>query len=361
MNETLAQLERILASREGAAMATLVATRGTTPKKEGSKMWVGADGAILGSVTIGGCVDARVIEESEAVIAGGEPRFISMHLGEEEAWDLGLSCAGDVDVFVEPVAGTASDPTVETYRRIEAEVAAGRAVALVTRLGGDFGRMLVREDDDPVGSLGSGALDREAIEAAAPLTRQGISRTVALADGAAPAFVEVHAPPATLAIFGATEVAIHLVALAHEVGLRTVVVDGRSRFANRDRFPLADELIVAMPSEVANEMSYNARTAVVLLAHDYKYDIPVLKAVLGTDVPYVGLLGSRRRGAAIREFLEADGLDTGLLDSVHVPAGLDIGAEEAPTIALSILSELLAVTAGRSGGSLAAKNRSGGT
>jgi xanthine dehydrogenase accessory factor len=350
MSESLDQLERILSSETRVAMATLVATRGTTPKKEGSKMWVGLSGDILGSVTIGGCVDARVIEESEGVLKTGRPLFLSMHLGEEEAWDLGLSCAGDVDVLVEPVDAVDDDPTRARYRRIAEELEQGRAAALVTVLSRDFHRVVVLADGDIEGTLGSPELDRAASTEAVDLIRQGQSRTVSLASGDVQAFVEVHASPPTLVVFGATEVAMHMVALAREVGLRTVVVDGRPRFANRTRFPTADRLIVSMPSEVAGELAYTSRTFVVLLAHDYKYDIPVLKAVLGTPVPYVGLLGSRRRGAAIKEFLREDGVPEELLDTVRVPAGLDIGAQDAPTIALSILAEALAVAAQRPGG-----------
>lgn len=359
MSTSLDQLKRILAEEDRVAMATLVATRGTTPKKEGSKMWVGVGGGILGSVTIGGCVDARVIEASEEVLEGGKPAFLSMHLGEEEAWDLGLTCAGDVDVLVEPVDADRSDPTRVWYRRAAAELEQGRGVALVTKLSGAFPRMMVLADGTTEGSLGSDELDSEARAMAMDLIGIGSSRTVPLSGGEDPAFVEVHTLPPTLVVFGATDVAMHLVTLAHDVGLRTVVVDGRPRFANRDRFPLADELIVDMPGEVAAELSFTSRTFVALLAHDYKYDLPVLKAVLGSGTPYVGLLGSRRRGAAIKEFLRADGVAEDLLDAVRVPAGLDIGAEDAATIALSILAEALAAGARRSGGSLSTRNPGG--
>jgi len=352
MTDSLAQLTRIPEAEDRVAMATLVATRGTTPKKEGAKMWVGADGAIRGSVTIGGCVDARVIEEAEGVLRSQRPVYLTMTLGEEEAWDLGLSCAGDVDVLVEPVGAGADDPIRALYRRVAGEVDQGRGAALVTRLGGGFERAVVLEDGSLEGTLGAPALDAEVAEAAAALIRRGVSRTVELGDGTVKAFCDVSAPPATVIVFGATEVAIHLVVLAREVGLRTIVVDGRSRFANRGRFPTADRLVVGMPSEVAAELDYTARTFVILLAHDYKYDIPVLETVLETDVPYIGLLGSRRRGAAIKDFLLEGGATSAALERVRVPAGLDIGAEDAPAIALSILAEALAETAGREGGSL---------
>src|SRR5205807_3701494 len=113
MSELLAQLDEIARSGERVAMATLVATRGTTPKKEGAKMCVGAGGRVLGSVTIGGCVDGKVIEVSQAVLEGGAPRLLELALGDEDAWELGLSCGGTVELLVEPLA----PPLLALYRR----------------------------------------------------------------------------------------------------------------------------------------------------------------------------------------------------------------------------------------------------
>ncbi len=140
-----------------------------------------------------------------------------------------------------------------------------------------------------------------------------------------------------------------LVTLARETGLKTIVVDGRPRFATRDRFPHVDELLVGIPSEIARTLAYTSSTFVVVTAHDYKYDIPVLKIVLKTEAAYIGLLGSRKRGQAILRFLEEGGEDRRSLDRVHVPTGLDIGAQTAAEIALSILAEAMAVKAGRPG------------
>jgi xanthine dehydrogenase accessory factor len=142
---------------------------------------------------------------------------------------------------------------------------------------------------------------------------------------------------------------MHLVNLAREAGLRTIVVDGRPRFATRERFPHADELLIGIPSEIARNLNYTSSTFVVLAAHDYKYDIPVLKVVLRTQTAYIGMLGSRRRGQAILEFLKESGVDPLSLDRVRVPMGLDIGAESAAEIALAVLAEALAVKTSRPG------------
>jgi xanthine dehydrogenase accessory factor len=146
-----------------------------------------------------------------------------------------------------------------------------------------------------------------------------------------------------LIVFGASHVAMPLVSLAHDLGLKTVVVDGRPRFATRERFPDVDELLIGIPSEIAESLAYTSSTFVVLTAHDYKFDLPVLRVVLPARPAYVGLLGSKRRGAAIKEFLREGGMDEGLLDQLHVPTGLNIGAETAAEIALSILAEAVAI------------------
>ncbi|HEX6731502.1 MAG TPA: XdhC family protein, partial [Pyrinomonadaceae bacterium] len=156
-------------------------------------------------------------------------------------------------------------------------------------------------------------------------------------------------------VFGAGHVSIPLVKMGHDLGLKTVVVDGRPRFATRERFPDVDELLVGIPSEIAQRLTYTSSTFVVLTAHDYKYDLPVLKIILPARPSYVGLLGSKRRGKAIKEFLKQSGLDQDLLDELHVPTGLDIGSETAAEIALSILAEAVAVKAGRLGQSLKEK------
>lgn len=355
MVEPFDDIEKLASVEKRAAMATLVATRGTSPKKEGAKMWVGEEGRILGSVTIGGCVDARVIAAAEKALTSFEPRLLQLKLGDEDAWEIGFSCAGDLDVLIEPIdfAGEGIN-LLNSYRALRAEVEQGRGAVLATALASTQSKLLVREDGQVSGTLGDEALDREACTAALDLLDKRTSRTVTLGADRAPidVFFEVHAPPPTLIVFGAGHISIPLVNLAHDMGLKTVVVDGRPRFATRERFAAADQLLIGIPSEIAQTIAYTASTFVVLTAHDYKYDIPVLKTVLKSRAGYIGLLGSKRRGQAISEFLKEAGIDQSALERLHVPTGLDIGAETAAEIALSILAEAVAVKAGRHGAPL---------
>lgn len=336
-----------------AALATLVSTEGSSPRDTGARMWVDDTGAIIGSVTIGGCVDARVIEEAQQVIDAGSSRVVSMALGDEDAWALGMTCAGTVEVLIEPYApAPESDPVARSLEAAGREVASGRRMAVVVPLGGAAGRLDVMEDGTTRGSLGGAGLDEAGRQLALMRIEEGRSGTtkIDLPDGDVRVYVDVHAPALTLVVFGATHVAMPLVEMAKVVGWRTVVVDGRERFATRERFPQADDLIVGMPSEIAERLPLGPTSLVVLLSHDYKYDLPVLQAVLASDAAYVGCLGSARRGKAMLDFLAEQGVPQEQLERVRIPVGLDIGARSASEIALSVISEALAVQRGRVGG-----------
>jgi xanthine dehydrogenase accessory factor len=360
MEQVFDQIEAIGKTERRVAMATLIATKGTSPKKEGAKMWVSESGSILGSVTIGGCVDARVIEESEEALASFSPHLLSVDLGEEDAWEGGFTCAGTIQVLIEPLdLANREDTLLNIYRAIQDEVKCGKCAVLATLLGHTSSKLVIYEDERTSGTLGDGELDREARKTARELIQQRASRTVAMTSGqsSTEVFFEVHAPASALIIFGAGPVSMHLANLGSELGLRTVVIDSRPRFANRQRFPQADDLLIGIPSEIAGSLTYTSSTLVVLTAHDYKYDIPVLKTVLRTEAGYIGLLGSKRRGQSILKFLRESGLDERTLERVHVPTGLDIGAQTAAEIALSILAEAVAVKAARQGLSMKMSGR----
>ncbi len=346
MPEFFDHIDQLRRSAGRVALATLVNTRGTTPRKEGAKMLVGQEGKVLGSVTIGGCVDAQVIEQSADVLGTMRPRLLELNLGDEEAWEIGLTCGGTIEVFVEPLALDRPDAATALYERVRGHAAAGGRGALVTRL--DTGaKLLVLDDGTRQGSLGEPFLDqRFAAEAQEALAR-GSSRSLVV-EGLR-VFVEVFAPAALLLVVGAGHLAMPLTQMARVLGYRTVVMDGRPRFATRERFPDVDELRVGIPSELIRDYTLTAAAALVLVAHDYKYDLPVLRHALGTDVGYIGMLGSARRGATILRFLAEEGVGDAQLKRVRVPVGLDLGARSAPEIALAILAEIQAVRGGGTG------------
>src|SRR5437667_4287006 len=317
-------------------------------------MLVGEGGRVLGSVTIGGCVDAQVIEESEDVLSTMRPRLLEMNLGDEDAWEIGLTCGGTIEVFVEPIAlDGCPDVGARMYEHVREHARRGGHGAIVTRLDAPGGKLLVLDDGTTEGTLGDAFLDERFAAEARDVMARGGSKALFLE--AVRGFVEVIAPPALLLVVGAGHVAMPLTALARTLGYRTVVVDGRPRFATKERFPDVDELRVGIPSEMIREYALTPSAALVLVAHDYKYDLPVLRHALGTDIGYIGMLGSARRGATILKFLADEGVGDAQLKRVRVPIGLDLGARSAPEIALAILAEIQAARAGGTGQPLSAK------
>ncbi len=360
MNELFEHFEALKRAEEKVAMATLVNTRGTTPRKEGAKMLVGASGRILGSVTIGGCVDAQVIEEAETVLGGNAPKLLELNLGDEEAWEIGLTCGGTIEVFVEPLRLARSDALpLAYYETLRAHAERGGRGVLITRLDGpnNGAKLLLLDNGHTEGSLGDQFLDRRFAAEAQESLAEGVSKTLFL-EGIR-CFVEAISPPSTLLVVGAGHVAMPLVVLARIVGFRTVVVDGRPRFATRERFPDVDRLEVGIPSEIVKSIPLTPVTALVLVAHDYKYDLPVLRHALASAAGYIGMLGSTRRGNAILNLLREEGVSEEALQRIHVPIGLDLGAQSAPEIALAILAEILAERAGATGISISRKVREG--
>ncbi len=329
-------------------------------------MWVGEGGSILGNVTIGGCVDAEVVRVAEDVLRALSPALLSLELGDDDAHELGLTCAGEVDVLVQQLNLAGDDPLLEAWDRIRAHTTRGGRAVMITLLpDGSLrtpergaGVLVVQDDGARWGTLGSAALDAAAVPMAEERLARGGARTLQIqhAGRSLDAYFEVYGRGPSLVIVGAGAITAPLATMARLLGYHVTVVDARERFAGHERVPDADEMKVGMPSDIVGEMEFDASSAIVLVAHDYKFDIPVLRAVLGTDVGYIGMLGSRKRSGTILQMLEEEGAAAASLARVRTPIGLDIGSQSAAEIALSILAELVAVRNGRSGGSMRARN-----
>jgi xanthine dehydrogenase accessory factor len=305
------EIARLLAEGRRIALATVVATRRSAPRPVGSKLVVSESGELYGSVS-GGCVESDVAVQAAEVIAGGEPRLLSYGIADDEAWEIGLPCGGEIDVFVQP---------------LERELPSGEGV-LVTALDGE---RTGKTELLPRGSLEPGVQELDGVKV----------------------FAEEIAPPARLVVVGATDTAEELCRAAGALGWRTVVVDPRPRLATEERLPSAGELVVAWP----DALEADADTAVVVLTHEERLDTPALTRALASEAFYVGAIGSRKTQARRRERLLDAGLADEALDRIAGPAGLDLGAATPAETAVSILAEILAVRAGRDGGRL--RDRSG--
>lgn len=354
-------LDRIRRTERRAVLATLVGMHGTSPRKEGARMWVGESGSILGSVTIGGCVDAEVLRAAPEVLAASSPSLMNVEIGDDDALVMGLTCAGSVDILVRPVDLDEGEALLEAWKRVDAHAAAGGRGVIVVPLPDAANPerrldavLVVLDDETTWGSLGDPGADAEAVIQAADRLRRGGSRVVELhvADATWPVWFEVHGRGPLLAIVGGSAVADPLASMAAQLGMHTVVIEGRETFASPDRFPNAAEVVSGLPSRVLEGMNFDASSAIVVVAHDYKFDVPVLEHAVRTEAGYIGMLGSRRRAAGMFSILAERGMDAESISRIRAPIGLDIGGQTAPEIALSILAEIWAVRNGRSGGAM---------
>ena len=346
-----------------ATLATVVATEGTAPRKEGSKMLVIEGRTLKGSVTIGGCVDAQVIEASAQVVRSGVPQLLSLDLGEEDALEIGLTCAGALRILVEPVRIA---PEISAQIKNLLERGTPFALLTVTRSSLHSVTPSTKAILTPAGalrgSLGDDGLNRVASRAAKELLSKGISRALQLDSGFQPVdayehaaveiFTDVVGCSPDLYVFGAGQVAVPVAKLAGEVGFRVHVIDTRPLFANRERFPTASEVLVGFPGEIARGREFTQNSFALLLAHAAKHDLPVLEVLLRSDVRYIGILGSARRAGVLATNLREMGFTQAEITRLHIPVGLDIGAESVEQMAVAVVGELLMTWSGRTGKSM---------
>ncbi|MBN1247902.1 MAG: XdhC family protein [Anaerolineae bacterium] len=331
--------------REDIAVATILKTEGSSLRPAGTRMAITSDGGVVGSVS-SGCVDGDVISEMEAVLTGSVAiRRPNYGISDEEAWSVGLSCGGAIDVLVER--------WTELYDVLLDEVEAQRPVGFASRT--DRPQHLIHlADGETVGTLGNSDLDGQVLMDIAAAWPGPYAKVHTYTQGKV--LIEVIPPPPVLLIFGATDIGIALAEIGRVVGYRVIVSDARRTFLTEERFP-GFELHFGWPRDVFRPEDLGPSYAVVVLFHDPKFDIPALTLALKSKAYYIGFLGSRKTQADRREELLQAGFKESDLDRIRGPVGLDIGGKEPSMIALSIMAEVAAVRHRRSGGALSAVKR----
>ena len=356
MREVMEELMALYRAGETVALGTVVATFRSAPRPPGASMVVTADGQAIGSVS-GGCVEGAVYELGAEVRQTGAPELVRYGISDDDAFAVGLTCGGILDVYVEQVSRDAW-PELEA---IAGDVAAGRPVAVATvvdhpdrdRIGA---RMLVRAVDDaePVaGSLGGARVDDAVIDDARGLLAHGQSATLTYGpDGerrgeGMRVFVWGFAPPPRMLVFGAIDFAAAVARTGAFLGYRVTVCDARPVFATATRFPDAHEVIVDWPHRYlraeAEAGRIDGRTVLCVLTHDPKFDVPLLEVALRLpEVGYVGAMGSRRTHADREARLLGAGLTEAEISRLCSPIGLDLGARTPEETAVSIAAEIIA-------------------
>jgi xanthine dehydrogenase accessory factor len=317
VKEILETLETWAAQGVRAATATVVRTERSAPRDPGAVLAVSEHGEVAGSVT-GGCVEPAVYEQAREVLAGGEPRLVAYGIADEEAFEVGLPCGGTVHIFIDELDPALVAPLAEAVRE-------ERPVAIETTISGsDIGAKRLVSTDEGVGG---------------ELLARGETGVVETDDG--DLFVNSFPQPPSMYVFGAVDHAAAVARIGKFLGYRVTVCDARAKFVTQERFPDVDELVVEWPDRFLAQAPVDERTAICVLTHDHKFDVPLLKVALQTTAGYIGAMGSRRTNEGRAERLKAEGVTDEQLARIRAPIGLDIGSRTPEEVAVAVAAEIV--------------------
>ncbi len=356
MRDTLEDISRWQAEGKRVAQATVVSLVGSAPRGVGATLVVSDAEDIAGSVS-NGCVEPDVVEQAQRVMRSGKPRLLTYGVSEEQNLErIGLSCGGEIRVFVERIERTPELEALEAAERAGRPAVRALVIAAPESAASLLGQTLtvVVGAAEPTGAL----LDSPLAEAVAARARgllgaaSPVAERLPLGDspevsGEVEVFYQTLTPPRSLIIVGAGHISIPLTQLAKVLGYQVTVVDPREAFNTRERLPEADALLLDWPDEALERLPINAATAVTVLTHDGKFDVPALRVALQRGAGYVGMVGSKGTRATRDAALREEGVGDELIARIHGPIGLDIGARTPEEIALAILAQIVASARGK--------------
>ena len=321
MRDLIYEINKWLAKDNKIALATVIKTWGSSPLETGAHMAITSDGEFAGSVS-GGCVESAVIDTSSTVIKTGKSVKLHFGVSDESAWEIGLACGGEIDVFVQPLDKV-------FFFQLQSLIKAEKMAWYSIVIGGSEKQ------------LGHSKIIEGRIDRTFPFIEQEETPK-----GKITKFINAISPSPTLIIIGGVHIAIKLAQLAKTLEFKTIVIDPRGAFGNSSRFPEIDQMLTTWPQDAFENLKINNSTAIVTLTHDPKIDDPTLVAALNSPAFYVGALGSRKTQKKRHERLRNIGLTKSQLDKIRGPIGLDIRADSPPEIAVSIMAEIVAVRNG---------------
>ena len=337
MLDILDMINDWLAARRQVALATVVKTWGSAPRREGSKMGITSEMAMIGSVS-GGCVEGAVVEEALAGLRDAAPRLLKFGVADDTAWEVGLTCGGSIEVFVEPLNPLWWD-TVATLAKRDSF-----AVTVTIVEGALIGEKVVFDSAGDVlyrtDNLSDAAVNAMKVTA----SESKKSGLTTLDDMRVMVDLQMERPH--LILIGGVHVAIPLQAMATQVGFRVSIVDPRSAFASRERFPNVANILHSYPDKALPQLGLDRSTYLAVLTHDPKIDDKALITALPANIPYVGVLSSGRTHKQRVARLKEAGLGDEMIARIRTPIGIEIGASTPEEIAVCILAEIIAVRNG---------------
>ncbi|MFJ6718946.1 MULTISPECIES: XdhC/CoxI family protein [unclassified Streptomyces] len=354
------ELNRWVEQGRDFAVATVVAVGGSAPRQPGAALAVDGEGTVIGSVS-GGCVEGAVYELCRQSLQDGESATERFGYSDDDAFAVGLTCGGVIDILVTPVP--VGSPLREVLAAVPAAAARGEAAAVALIAEGPaelMGRaVVVRGDGSYEGGFGAHPeLDRTIVEETRAMLDAGKTGVLEIgADGRLcgeplRVLVESSVPPPRMIVFGAIDFASALVRIGKFLGYHVTLCDARPVFATKNRFPEADEIVVDWPHRYLESTEVDSRTVLCVLTHDAKFDVPLLETALRLPVAYVGAMGSRRTHEDRNRRLREVGVSELELARLRSPIGLDLGARSPEETALSIAAEIVANRRGGSGAAL---------
>ena len=331
MNEYLDILENWSASKKSVAIARVIKTWGSSPRPVGSVMLVNESGEMAGSVS-GGCVEGAVVKKATEVMDGGTSIKLAYGVSDEDAWSVGLSCGGSIQVFVETI-----DFESLVWRQLLENIKSNKSSILVSSLEDGGKKTSVISED---GQLAGAEISEELRSAALQAYDERTHKTITIGD--TEYFIQLFPRKAQLLVIGAAHITVDLVYLANEFGFETIVIDPRGYFAEKTTFQdPPDQIHNVYPSEVLNDFALDAYTFAAILSHDPKIDDNALEILLPSKTAYIGALGSRKTHAKRTARLLEKGIPQELIDKIKAPIGVNINARSAKEIALAIMAQII--------------------
>ncbi|MDB4903568.1 MAG: alanine dehydrogenase [Mucilaginibacter sp.] len=342
------------------ALATVVLVEGSSYRRAGARMLVTEDGQLTGAIS-GGCLEGDALRKARLVMTQNKPMLVTYDTTDDDdaKFGVGLGCNGIIHILIEPIYPERQDTPINLFKLF---LSKREPVVLITlfslnnKQAAQPGTCLLLTADEKIqGTYPDNEIKDALLADAKDVLKNGnsVTKTYVYGNGFT-CFIELLQPTVSLVIFGAGNDAIPLVQFAAVLGWQVTLVDGRANYAVPERFPLAKKIIIAKPEQALPEIVLDNRTVVILMTHNYNYDLAMLRQLLPLELTYIAALGPKKRLQRILDELDEEGLNITdkQLKSIYGPAGLDIGSENSDEIALSVIAEMQAVLTKRQGTSL---------
>jgi xanthine/CO dehydrogenase XdhC/CoxF family maturation factor len=361
LKEIVKAYDAAVQSGKGVALASVVHLEGSSYRRPGARMLVNDEGELTGAIS-GGCLEGDALRKALYALSQQRSRLVSYDTSDEDDMTIGiqLGCAGVIQVLFEPIDPDKQDNPIQLIRKalaIRQEAVMVTLFNLSNKHADQPGTCLLMESNGNIsGSIPIQGIGKFVMEDVlqAMRNKKSVFREYQAEGISMTAFIEFLQPPISLVVVGAGNDAVPMMQIADTLGWDVRIVDGRNTHARPERFVAACQVLVSKPEAVLDQLSMDARTVFVMMTHNYNYDLSMLKALLPTQTPYIGMLGPKKKLDRMLDELRQEGmkLDDVMLSKVHGPTGLEIGAETPEEIALSIIAEIQAVVEGKAGGML---------